>query len=342
MRISKCKMNGRQGIKGFRDSCVTLMVVLSLLIQGSGGAYAENWSSPNEVVLATCSAAFGHQVEVTAKMSPEGAGWIALKGMQKVDGVWKETLKKNDLCFTNSTGVSSFKLEKRDLNGDGVEEVLLKGKTEEGEWLTVFSPTKSQLKKLYSGTGVRVTMRDRGFTVQNFNYDYGVTESHDYQFNSTGGLESVLSQPYVMGIRPGIRYEDFAEVLGKGGKKNYVDSKVLKALNQKQFTLEKRDCEFTFQGQDLKDQKDRYYLHKMKTNQPEVLGIGNLSVGQSLIQIQQYIDRQQAQGRPVPYSRFQINEVVLKSNENAIRGVTEVWKFKMKLGIIVEMSVEKE
>lgn len=175
-----------------------------------------------------------------------------------------------------------------------------------------------------------------------FDYDYGITVSEVYHLSKKETLSLVKDQCLSLGIRPGIDYDRFSQVFGQSSKKKYDTSEALKQAGLKRYSVQNSVGEFIFQGRVIEGESTDYYLKQMTIKTKQLSGFGNIKLGDSATDIRQYVDELQRRGKPVLFSNFLLNETQIKTTENAVNGVVEVWKFKHSEGRITDVKVEME
>ncbi len=262
--------------------------------------------------------------------TPEGIRAVS----SKVD-LFRLTAKKNPLAI-------QFKVF--DMNQDGKEELLLQLEDDHGkDYIGYYSLFENKLKTLLEKECEAFSLQNQILTYQNFNFKYGIEEKKTFLLNAKGTLTAVESQYYEMGIRLGIDYEDFKEVLGGTYKKQY-DAQMSKdpKATKRRFSVKAANGEFLFEGPKQENANTPYKLIGMTLKANGAKGLDGISVGDSVRKIEQWLESRKANNLALLYSNFLLSETMIKTNEGTIGGATEVWHFKHKNGVIYEINSEIE
>lgn len=344
--VKKCKMTPMRSTAK-KCSVLALAIGIGLVTQNNNYAIKSEPMKiePNEKVIQSLVLNNFVRIQLTQKAQPAtGTAVYSLyaykTGVKEIEVLLS---KKDFYKSVIGQGPLQWVMTKTDINQDGKEEcfVSLSNGNTQG-FVGLLGTTRSGLKTHLFKPCAQSSLQSDGLSLNYFDYDYGLTVSEVYNLSKKETLSLIKDQCLSLGIRPGISYDRFSQVFGQSAKKKYDTSEALKQAGLKRYSIQNNVGEFIFQGRVIEGESTDYYLKQMTIKTKELLGFGNIKLGDSATDIRQYVDELQRRGKPVLFSNFLLNETQIKTTENAVSGVVEVWKFKHSEGRITDIKVEME
>lgn len=315
-----------------------------LLLMCTSSFISSSALSPNERVTSTAAFKDGAQVQLsrTAHASSGESYYKLYLNAKDNKNLYVTKLQKSIFHIYTLKNPAPLRFEVSDANRDGREELFVLFKDDSGtETGALLSWNGKTLSLLHEATGNNIDFSGSLLTYTAYDFDYGQSRQVRYALSPNGSLILDKSQCYNLGIRLGLSYEDFKDLLGSSAKKQYLNTNE-KNASTRRFLIKNSYGQFLFEGPKQEGSSTPYTLVDMTFTNKGLQTLGGIGVGDRVESLSAWLAKCQQENKPLLSSNFLAREVLVKTNQETVGGQTEVWHFKHQNGVITEVRCELE